>query len=66
MKKNKDKVMRIVKMQDVKTVKVTLEVHDEVYGLLAEAGRLHVTGDQTACFSYAFNLALKELAERTK
>lgn len=65
MKKRKD-TMTITKMETIKTVRVTFEIEDEVYHALAEAGRLHVNDDKQACFSYAINAALKELAERTK
>lgn len=45
---------------------IDIKVDDKTFNALAEAGRIHLQKDKNACFEYALNKALLELAEMTK
>ena len=66
MRKKKSKGIELVKVEDYDAVKILVDVDDDLFNALAEAGRQHITKDKVACFEYALNKALLELAEMTK
>lgn len=63
-KKTRD--IKLVKVEEVKTAKIVVEVDDELFEAMAQAGRKHIAKDKVACFSYALNKALLELCEEVK
>ena len=58
--------IKLVKVQEYKAAKIIVEVDDELFEAMAQAGRKHVAKDKVACFSYALNKALLELCEKVK
>ena len=64
--KKKTGDIKLVKVQEFKTAKIVVEVDDELFEAMAQAGRKHVAKDKVACFSYALNKALLELCEEIK
>jgi hypothetical protein len=64
--KKKTGDIKLVKVQEFKTAKIVVEVDDELFEAMAQAGRKHVAKDKVACFSYALNNALLELCEEVK
>ena len=66
MKRKRKNEIHLVKVEEIKTARVEIEVDEKVFSAMAEAGRIHIRGDKLACFSYALNQALVELANRTK
>ena len=66
MRKKKSKGIELVKVEDYDAVKILVDVDDDLFNALAEAGRIHLQKDKKACFEYALNKALLELAEMTK
>ena len=66
MRKRKSKGIKLVKVEEYEAVKILVDVVDDLFNALAEAGRQHITKDKVACFEYALNKALLELAEMTK
>lgn len=67
MKKRKtNKGITVLKTREYKSVEITIEIDDDLYEALAEAGRQHIVKDKKACFSYALNKALMELCEEVK
>jgi hypothetical protein len=58
--------IKLVKVQEYKAAKIIVEVDDELFEAMAQAGRKHVAKDKVACFSYALNKALLELCEEVK
>jgi hypothetical protein len=63
-KKTRD--IKLVKVEEFKTAKIVVEVDDELFEAMAQAGRKHVAKDKVACFTYAINKALLELCEEVK
>jgi len=63
-KKTRD--IKLVKVEEFKTAKIVVEVDDELFEAMAQAGRKHIAKDKVACFSYALNKALLELWEEVK
>ena len=66
MRKRKSKGIKLVKVQEYEAVKILVDVDDDLYEALAEAGRQHIAKDKVACFAYALNKALLELCEEVK
>jgi hypothetical protein len=66
MRKRKGKSIKLVKTEEYKAVKIFVDVDDDLYEALAEAGKQHILKDKTACFEYALNKALLELCEEIK
>jgi parvulin-like peptidyl-prolyl isomerase len=66
MRKRKGKSIRVVKVEEYEAVKILVDVDDDLYEALAEAGKQHILKDKTACFEYALNKALLELCEELK
>jgi hypothetical protein len=62
----KAREIKLVKVQEYKAAKIIVEVDDELFEAMAQAGRKHVAKDKVACFSYALNKALLELCEEVK
>jgi len=58
--------IKLVKVHEYKAAKIIVEVDDELFEAMAQAGRKHVSKDKVACFSYALNKALLELCEEVK
>jgi len=66
MRKRKGKGIKLVKTEEYKAVKIFVDVDDDLYEALAEAGKQHILKDKMACFEYALNKALLELCEEVK
>jgi hypothetical protein len=66
MRKRKSKGIKLVKVEECEAVKILVDVDDDLYEALAEAGRQHIAKDKVACFTYALNKALLELCEEIK
>jgi hypothetical protein len=64
--KKKSRKIALVKTLEEKSVRVMIDVDDELYEALAKAGRHHFAKDKMACFEYALNKALLELCEELK
>ncbi len=64
--RKKARDIKLVKIQEYKAAKIIVEVDDELFEAMAQAGRKHVAKDKVACFSYALNKALLELCEEVK
>ena len=60
------KQIEVIGIRDVKSCVLEINVDDKTFNALAEAGRIHLQKDKNACFEYALNQALLELAEMTK
>jgi hypothetical protein len=65
-KRKAKKYIDVVKTEECKSVKITVNVDDDLYEAMAEAGRQHIVKDKTACFEYALNKALMEVIEEVK
>jgi parvulin-like peptidyl-prolyl isomerase len=66
MRKRKSKGIKLVKVEEYEAVKILVDVDDDLYEALAEAGRQHIAKDKVACFTYALNKALLEIIEEVK
>ena len=66
MRKRKSKGIKLVKVEEYEAVKILVDVDDDLYEALAEAGRQHIAKDKGACFTYALNKALLEIIEEIK
>ena len=66
MRKKKSKGIELVKVEDYDAVKILVDVDDDLFNALAEAGRQHIVKDKVACFEYALNKALLEMMEEIK
>ena len=64
--RKKSREIKLVKVQEYKAAKIIVEVDDELFEAMAQAGRKHVAKDKVACFSYALNKALLELCGKVK
>jgi hypothetical protein len=64
--RKKAREIKLVKVQEYKAAKIIVEVEDELFEAMAQAGRKHIAKDKVACFSYALNKALLELCEEVK
>jgi len=60
------KQIEVIDIREVKSAVIDIKVDDKTFNALAEAGRIHLQKDKKACFEYALNKALLELAEMTK
>ena len=60
------KQIEVTSIREVKSCVLDINVDDKTFNALAEAGRIHLQKDKHACFEYALNKALLELAEMTK
>jgi hypothetical protein len=65
-KRKAKKYIDVVKTEECKSVKITVNVDDDLYEAMAEAGRQHIVKDKKACFEYALNKALLEMIEKLK
>jgi hypothetical protein len=65
-KRKAGKYIDVVKTEECKAVKITVNVEDHLYETMTEAGRQHIVKDKTACFEYALNKALLEMLEELK
>ena len=66
MRKRKSKGIKLVKVEEYEAVKILVDVDDDLYEALAEAGRQHIAKDKVVCFTYALNKALMEIIEEIK
>jgi hypothetical protein len=64
--KKKTRDIKLVKVEEFKAAKIVVEVEDELFEAMAQAGRKHIAKDKVACFSYALNKALLELCKEVK
>ena len=64
--RKKARDIKLVKVQEYKAAKIIVEVDDELFEAMAQAGRKHIAKDKVACFAYALNRALLELCEEVK
>jgi hypothetical protein len=60
------KQIEVTSIREVKSCVLEINVDDKTFNALAEAGRIHLQKDKNACFEYALNKALLELADMTK
>ena len=60
------KQIEVIGIREVKSAVIDINVDDKTFNALAEAGRIHLQKDKKACFEYALNQALLELAEQLK
>ena len=65
-KRKAGRSIKLVKVEDYDAVKILVDVDDDLFNAMADAGRQHIVKDKVACFEYALNKALLELAEMTK
>lgn len=66
MRERKGKGIKLVKVEEYNSVKIFIDVEDDLFNALAEAGRQHIEKDKVACFTYALNKALLEMMEEIK
>jgi len=64
--KKKNRKITLVKTFEQESVRVMIDVDDDLYEALARAGRQHLAKDKMACFEYALNKALLELCQELK
>jgi len=55
--------IKVTKVEECKSVKITIEMNDELFDAVVEAGRQHILNDKDACFEYAFCKALEETCD---
>ena len=65
-KRKKGRSIKLVKVEDYDAVKILVDVDDDLFNAMADAGRQHIVKDKVACFEYALNKALLELCEELK
>ena len=65
-KRKAGKHIKLLKVEEYDAVKITVNVDDDLYEAMAEAGRHHIVKDKKACFEYALNKTLLELCEELK
>jgi len=65
-KRKAGKRIKLLKVEEYDAVKITVNVDDDLYEVMAEAGRQHIIKDKKACFEYALNKALLEMIEELK
>jgi hypothetical protein len=58
--------IKLVKVKESEAVKILVDVDDDLFNAMADAGRQHIVKDKVACFEYALNKALIELCEELK
>ena len=66
MRKRKSKGIKLVKVEEYEAVKILVDVDDDLFNAMAEAGRQHIAKDKVACFAYALNKGLLEMMEEIK
>ena len=65
-KRKKGRSIKLVKVKEYEAVKILVDVDDDLFNAMADAGRQHIVKDKVACFEYALNKALLELCEELK
>ena len=60
------KQIEVLDIREVKSAVIDIKVDKATFSALAEAGRIHLQKDKKACFEYALNQALLELADQLK
>ena len=65
-KRKAGRSIKLVKVEDYDAVKILVDVDDDLFNAMADAGRQHIVKDKVACFEYALNKALLELCEELK
>ena len=65
-KRKAGKGIELVKVEEYEAVKILVDVDDDLFNALADAGRQHIVKDRVACFTYALNKALLEMIEEIK
>ena len=66
MSKRKGKGIKVIKVEDYEAVKILVDVDDDLFNAMADAGRQHIAKDREACFAYALNRALMEVMDEIK
>jgi hypothetical protein len=66
MKSKRNKRISLVKVTNQKSVRIMIDIDDDLYEAMADAGRHHLAKDKMACFEYALNKALLELCEELR
>jgi hypothetical protein len=66
MKSKRNKRISLVKVANQKSVRIMIDIDDDLYEAMADAGRHHLAKDKMACFEYALNKALLELCEELR
>ena len=65
-KRKTGRSIKLVKVEDYDAVKILVDVDDDLFNAMADAGRQHIARDKVACFTYALNKALLEMIEELK
>lgn len=65
-KRKTGRSIKLVKVEEYEAVKILVDVEDDLFNAMAEAGRQHIVKDKVACFTYALNKALLEMMEEIK
>ncbi len=58
--------IKLVKVKEYEAVKILVDVDDDLFNAMADAGRQHIVKDKVACFEYALNKALLEMMDEIK
>lgn len=65
-KRKAGRSIKLVKVEECDAVKILVDVDDDLFNAMADAGRQHLAKDRMACFEYALNKALLELCKELK
>ena len=65
-KRKTGRSIKLVKVEEYEAVKILVDVDDDLFNAMAEAGRQHIAKDKVACFAYALNKGLLEMMEEIK
>ncbi len=65
-KRKTGRSIKLVKVKEYEAVKILVDVDDDLFNAMADAGRQHIVKDKVACFEYALNKALLEMMEEIK
>ena len=65
-KRKTGRSIKLVKVEEYEAVKILVDVDDDLFNAMSDAGRQHIVKDKVACFTYALNKALLEMMEEIK
>lgn len=65
-KRKAGKNIKLIKTEQCDSVRIMIDIDDDLYEAMADAGKHHLAKDKMACFTYALNKALFELCEEIK
>ena len=63
-KRKTKNLIKLLKIQKFESAKIVIDIDDDLYEAMAEAGRRHIEKDKMACFTYALNKSLSEMCRR--